>query len=128
MYGQLENCGTFRSVGRLIRLHSRLDAMPRYFIALRDEGAMTRGEEGSHFPSLEDALTEAKNSARDMVRQFMDPRTTLGETCIEVRDTAGRVVAVLTVAEVLEHPVHPAFKNSCSEEPSPGARWRSPPG
>lgn len=96
--------------------------MPRYFIDLRDQGGMARDEEGSDFPNLEAALTEAKDSARDLVRQFMDRRTPLGETCVEVRDTEGRVVAVLTVAEVLEHPVHPAFKNSCSEEPNPGHR------
>jgi hypothetical protein len=96
--------------------------MPHYFIDLRDQGLMTRDEEGSDFPTLEDALTEAKNSARDMVRQFMDRRTPLGETCVEVRDIEGRVVAVLTVAEVLEHPIHPAFKNSCSEQPRPGHR------
>jgi hypothetical protein len=56
------------------------------------------------------------------VRQFMDDRTPLGETCVEVRDTDGHVVAVLTVAEVLEHPVHPAFKNTCAESPRPGHR------
>jgi hypothetical protein len=96
--------------------------MPHYFIDLRDERGMIRDEEGSDFASLEDALTEAKDSARDIVRQFMDRRIALGATCVEVRDAKGRVVAVLTVAEVLEHPVHPAFKNSCSDKPSPGHR------
>jgi hypothetical protein len=32
------------------------------------------------------------------------------------------VVAVLTVAEVLEHPVHPAFKSNCADSPRPGHR------
>jgi hypothetical protein len=97
-------------------------AMPRYFIDLRNKGGMARDEEGAEFLHLEDALTEAKDSARDLVRQFMDDRTPLGETCVEVRDTDGHVVAVLTVAEVLEHPVHPAFKNTCAESPRPGHR------
>lgn len=96
--------------------------MALYFIDVRDQGGMARDEEGSDFPTLEDALTEAKNSARDLVRQFMDRRTPLGETCVEVRDSVGRIVAVLTVAEVLEHPIHPAFKNSCGEQPRPGHR------
>ena len=96
--------------------------MPRYFIDLRDKGGMTRDEEGQDFASLEDALTEAKDSARDLIRQFIDRRTPLGETCVEIRDSHGQVVAALTVAEVLEHPVHPAFKNSCGEHPQPGHR------
>jgi len=94
--------------------------MPRYFIDFRNKGGMARDEEGAEFTHLEDALTEAKDSARDLVRQFMDDRTPLGETCVEVRDTDGHVVAVLTVAEVLEHPVHPAFKNTCTESPRAG--------
>jgi hypothetical protein len=96
--------------------------MPRYFIDLRNKGGMARDEEGAEFAHLEDALTEAKDSARDLVRQFMDTRTPLGETCVEVRDTDGHVVAVLTVAEVLEHPIHPAFKNTCADSPLPGHR------
>ncbi len=96
--------------------------MPRYYIDLRNPGGMTRDEEGADFSHLEDALTEAKDSARDLVRQYMEARTPLGETCVEVRDTQGRVVAVLTVAEVLEHPLHPAFKNSCGERARPGHR------
>lgn len=96
--------------------------MPRYFIDLRNHGGMAHDEEGADFLHLEDALTEAKDSARDLVRQYMDSRTPLGETCVEVRDAQGRIVAVLTVAEVLEHPVHPAFKNSCGERARPGHR------
>ncbi len=97
-------------------------AMPRYFIDVRNKGGMSRDEEGIEFVGLEEALTEAKDSARDLVRQYMDARTPLGETCVEVRDVQGRVVAVLTVAEVLEHPVHPAFKQRCSDSPRPGHR------
>ncbi len=96
--------------------------MPRYYIDLRDQGGMTRDEEGAEFAHLEDALTEAKDSARDLVRQFMNDRTPLGDACVEVRDADGRLVAVLTVAEVLEHPVHPAFKSTCSESPNLGHR------
>jgi hypothetical protein len=96
--------------------------MPRYFIDFRNKGGMARDEEGKEFAHLEDALEEAKDSARDLVRQFMDDRTPLGESCVEVRDGDGHVVAVLTVAEVLEHPVHPAFKNTCAEAPRSGHR------
>lgn len=83
---------------------------------------MIRDEEGAEFATLEDALNEAKDSARDLVKQFLDNRIPLADNCVEVRDTQNRVVAVLTVAEVLEHPVHPAFKNDCAESPRPGHR------
>ena len=83
---------------------------------------MIRDDEGADFTGLEAALDEAKASARDLVKQYVDNRVALGESCIEVRDDQGRRVAVLTVAELLEHPVHPAFKNNCSDRPAPGHR------
>jgi hypothetical protein len=96
--------------------------MARYFIDLRDRDGIVKDEEGAIFPDIEDALDEAKQSARELVQQYMDRRFSLGETCVEVRDVQGRTVATLTVAEVLEHPVHPAFKNSCAETPKAGHR------
>jgi hypothetical protein len=98
------------------------DRVTHYFIDLRDIGGMIHDEEGSEYANLEDALTEAKNSARDLVRQYMDNRTPPAESCVGVRDTQGRVVAVPTVAEVLDHPVHLAFKNTCADQPRPGYR------
>lgn len=94
--------------------------MTRYFIDLRDARGTIRDEEGREFAHLEDALDEAKASARDMVQQYMQDRISLNETCVEVRDEAGRTLASLTVAEVLEHPVHPAFKSRCNDTPQPG--------
>ena len=96
--------------------------MPRFFIDLRDQTGLIRDEEGAIYDHIEDALDEAKASARDLVRQYMDNRIPLSTSCVEIRDTQGRTVATLTVAEVLEHPVHPAFKNNCSEEARPGHR------
>lgn len=96
--------------------------MPRFFIDLRDGTQRIPDEEGAEFVSLEQALDEAKASARDLVKQYVDGSTPLGETCVEVRDADGRVMAVLTVAEVLDHPLHPAFKNNCGDRPTPGHR------
>jgi hypothetical protein len=93
--------------------------MPRYFIDLRDRAGLVRDEEGSIYSHIEDALDEAKASARDLVQQYMDNRIPLGTSCVEVRDVQGRTVATVTVAEVLEHPVHPAFKNKCSDDAKP---------
>ena len=94
--------------------------MPRFFIDLHDETGIVRDEEGADYSHLEDALDEAKASARDMVQQYMQDRLTLHDTCVEVRDDRGRTVASLTVAEVLQHPAHPAFKQRCSDAPQQG--------
>ena len=94
--------------------------MTRYYIDLRDAGGTVRDEEGADYAHLEDALDEAKASARDMVQQYMDRRLSLESTCVEVRDSSGRTMAALTVAEVLDHPVHPAFKTDCADSPTPG--------
>jgi hypothetical protein len=96
--------------------------MTRYFIDLRDKAGMVSDEEGADFPSLEAALNEAKASARDLVKQYLDNRTPLEESCVEVRDTDGQVVAALTVAEVLDHPANPAFKDQCGDQAMPGHR------
>lgn len=94
--------------------------MARYFIDLRDAKGMICDEEGAEFVHIEEALEEAKASARDLVKQFVDNRVPLDETCVEVRDDNGRLVASLTVAEVLTHPIHPEFKNHCYDAPKPG--------
>ena len=96
--------------------------MLRFFIDLRDRSGLVRDEEGAIYSHIEDALDEAKASARDLAKQYMDERISLGSTCVEVRDVQGRTVATLTVAEVLEHPIHPAFKNDCTEVAKPGHR------
>lgn len=94
--------------------------MARYFIDLRDTKGMICDYEGADFDHVEDALEEAKASARDLVKQYVDNHVSLDETCVEIRDVDGQTVAVLTVAEVLAHPVHPAFKNHCSDAAKPG--------
>jgi hypothetical protein len=93
--------------------------MPRYFIDLRDADALIRDEEGEVFEHIEDALEEAKASARDLIKQFVDDRMPLTATCVEVRDVQGRTIAALTVSEVLAHPVHPHFKQVCDDLPMP---------
>ena len=96
------------------------DRMARYFIDLRDSDGTIPDDEGAEFAHLEDALEEAKASARDLVKQYLDNRLALGTVCVEVRDIKGDTVAALTVAEVLAHPVHPHFKTECAELPKDG--------
>jgi hypothetical protein len=96
--------------------------VPRFFIDIRDGHDLVCDEEGAVYGHVEEALSEAKASARDLVQQYVEDRMPLGATCVEVRDAQGRTVASLTVAEVLDHPVHPAFKNACDDTPAPGHR------
>lgn len=46
--------------------------MTQYFIDLRDVRGIVRDEEGAEFSSLEEALDEAKASARDLIKQYLD--------------------------------------------------------
>ena len=96
--------------------------MTKYFLDYRDAQGMVLDEEGADFQHLEDALDEAKATARDLVKQLVDDRTPLTATCIEVRDTSGNIVATVTLAEVLEHPLHPEFKSDCADIPRVGHR------
>ena len=96
--------------------------MMTYFIDLRDEDGVVMDEEGANFSDLESALDEAKATARDLVRQYMDRSLPLGAACVEIRDAQGIVIATLTVAEILDHPIHPFFKNDCSDSPDTGHR------
>ncbi|HEX2761321.1 MAG TPA: hypothetical protein VHM27_12440 [Rhizomicrobium sp.] len=94
----------------------------RYFIDIRDGQGTVKDQEGTVFASLEAALEEAKESARDIVRQYMTDRIPLTATCVEIRDAGGTRVAALTVAELLAHPAHPHFKAECAEVPQAGHR------
>jgi hypothetical protein len=94
--------------------------VPKYYIDLRDQSGLIRDHEGRNFADLEAALDEAKASARDLVRQYMDRQIPLSETCVEVRDNTGQTIAAVTVSEVLQHPVHPDFKSRCAEFPRDG--------
>jgi hypothetical protein len=95
--------------------------MVRYFIDLHDAGGVLCDEEGAEYGHLEEALDEAKASARDVVRHHLDNQLSLNDVCVEVRDEQGRTVAALTVAEVMAHPVHPHFRNHCPSAADPSA-------
>jgi hypothetical protein len=100
--------------------------MAKFFIDLHDSNGVIADEEGGDFPHLEDALQEAKASARDLIKQYVDNRLPLSAMCVEIRDEKGRTVAALTVAEVLAHPAHPEFQNRC--EPGAGPQGNVPQG
>jgi hypothetical protein len=96
--------------------------MAHYFIGLRDVNGMVRDEDGAEFAHLEEAQNKAKESARDVIRHYVDNRVPSTATCIEVRNDRCRIVATLTVAEVIEHPLYPEFKSSCADIPQAAQR------
>src|SRR3954466_7764207 len=95
----------------------RVVAMAKFYIDIHEKTGIIRDEEGAHFSTLEDAFTEAKHSARDLVQQYINERRPLGETCVSIRDEHGQTVAALTVADIINSPEHPAFKSSCPTPP-----------
>ena len=91
--------------------------MPHFYFDVRDHHGLITDDEGADFRCLNDALFEAKASARDIAHQCISNNVPVSSSCVEVRDDRGQVVAALTVAEVLAHPMHPEFKNRCSDFP-----------
>jgi hypothetical protein len=87
--------------------------MPRYFFHLIEHGEITPDEEGSTCPDLECAKIEAKNSALDIAQEAVASGRPPDGTCVEIRDGDGRVLAALTVAEVMRHPRAPKFDTAC---------------
>jgi hypothetical protein len=93
--------------------------MPKYFIDVRDQQGVIPDEEGREFPDLEQGFQEAIATARDLIQQYVASRTPIDGTCVELRDEGGQVVATLAVSELLDHPVHPEFRNACPATAKP---------
>ena len=52
-------------------------------------------------------------SARELANQAIGSGTPPSTLCVEIVDSAGRTLAALTIAEVMEHPAAPSFKSNC---------------
>lgn len=87
--------------------------MARYFFNIHKPDSVATDHTGLEFTELGYALDEAKAVARDVALQYLDRGLSLSEPCIEITDDAGRVVAALSVGEVLAHPYAPEFKDEC---------------
>jgi hypothetical protein len=87
--------------------------MSRFFFHVREGERLVRDEEGSECPDLAAAREEAKASARDLAKQYLDDRTAPDPLCVEICDAAGRVLTVLPMAELLDNPAAPAFHEHC---------------
>lgn len=87
--------------------------MPLFYFHIYQRGALIRDEEGSHCPDLAAAKREAKASAADLARQALARGQSVDELCVEIHDEQDRVLAALTILEVLSNPDHPSFEPSC---------------
>jgi hypothetical protein len=87
--------------------------MPLYYFHICQRGKMIRDEEGSICPDFDAAKQEAAASASDLARQALAKGQSVDELCVEIHDDQERVLAGLSIGEVLSHPHHPAFEASC---------------
>lgn len=89
--------------------------MKLYFFDIVRKGEFIRDEEGTSLPDLGAARSEAKASARDIARQAIVEGSRPADLCVEIRDRHGRVLASLSVGEILEHPDSPTFEQGCND-------------
>ena len=87
--------------------------MSRYFFHIYQHGTLIPDEEGSECLNLDAAKHEAMDSARDLARQALARGEPADGLCVEIHDDQNRVLAGLTIREVLAHPRHPSFAPSC---------------
>ena len=87
--------------------------MTNYHFNVVDRQGVVPDGEGTNFRFFSQALTDAKDSARDLAKQLLASRTVLLEQCVEITDDSGRVLAALPVVEVLRHPKCPRFQDRC---------------
>lgn len=87
--------------------------MPLYHFNIHQPDGVAIDYEGTECAGLAEALEEAKASARDVALDRIRQGRSTDEPCVEVQDSTGKTVAALSVAEVLEHPYSPKFKDEC---------------
>jgi hypothetical protein len=78
--------------------------MPHYFFDIHDRTDRIADEEGTDCADLDAALEEAKASARDLAKQYIDDRQSLLTCTIEIRDETGDVVGFLPIRAILGRP------------------------
>jgi hypothetical protein len=87
--------------------------MPRYFFHVYQDDRRVDDTEGTACRDLEEAKNYAVESARELANQAIGNGTPPSTLCLEIADNMGRILAALTIAEVMENPGSPAFKQNC---------------
>lgn len=89
--------------------------MERYFFHVRQGDRVISDLEGSLCDGVEAARSEAIETAKDLAHRAIENGIPSSSICVEIIGEDGACVAVLTVAEVLEHPQTPSFQESCGK-------------
>jgi hypothetical protein len=92
--------------------------LPRYFFHVFQNGRKVPDREGTVCDDLTSAKLEAVGSAKELARQAIDSDVPPSTVCLEIVDEEDRVLAALTVGELLDNPTHPKFHDTC--EPGTG--------
>jgi hypothetical protein len=87
--------------------------MPHYFFPVYQAGRKVDDTEGTACHDLSAAKDYAVESARELANQAIGSGIPPSTLCVEIVDDAGRTLAALTIAEVIEHPAAPSFKPNC---------------
>ena len=87
--------------------------MPRFYFHVYQQTRMIRDEEGSDCRDFDAAKREARASAADLARQALAQGESVDTLCVEIHDAQDRVLAGLTIREVLSNPEDPVFAPSC---------------
>lgn len=89
--------------------------MQRYFFHVYQGGRLISDPEGSLCEGFEVARREAIDTAKDLAHRAIENGVSASSICVEIIGEDGTCLASLTVAEVLEHPDAPAFRDACEK-------------
>lgn len=87
--------------------------MPRFYFTVYDRSRKVPDREGTECEDLASAKLEAVTSAKELAKQAIDNDVAPGTICVEILNERGEIVSALTVQEVIDHPISPAFSASC---------------
>jgi hypothetical protein len=89
--------------------------MQRYFFHVHQDSRLISDPEGSLCEGVEIARIEAIDTAKDLAHRAIENGVSANSICVEIIGEDGIRVAALTVAEVLEHPDTPIFRDACEK-------------
>ena len=75
--------------------------MPKFFFSFRTRNGLTKDDQGTEFPSLEEAREAALTSAREMVSQNVKFASTDPLEAVIVTDESGRELMTIPAENVM---------------------------
>lgn len=87
--------------------------MQRFFFHVYQDHRRIEDREGTVCETTTQARTEAIQSVKELAKQAISSNVSPLQTCLEIVDEEGVIVAAITVAEILAHPTMPRFQDTC---------------